>query len=508
MIGEILWTPPADLRESTEVGRYLNWLRDERDQEFGCYDALWRWSVTDLESFWASIWEFYGLRAHAPYERVLGARTMPGAEWFPGARLNYAEHMVGADGDEDRVAVIARSQTRPDLELTFGELREQVARARVGLQRLGVRPGDRVVAYLPNIPETLVAFIATTSLGAIWATCAPEFGARSVVARFAQIEPRLLLTVGGYGYRDRYVDRRAEVAAIRAGLPTVEDVVFVPYGEVAVPDAIEWDTLLAEAGPLAFDPVAFDHPLYVLFSSGTTGLPKAIVHGHGGQLIEHHKNQGIGWDLKPGGRLQWFSTTAWMMWNALVSALLLRASIVMLDGDPAWPDLLEQWRVAEQTQPSVMGVSPAYLMGCRKAGVEFGRCDLHSIRALCTAGSPLPADGYTYAYEQLGPEAVLINGSGGTDVCTGSCPARLRSRCMRARSRARAWGWMCGRSTPPATRWSASSASSSSPSRCRRCPSRCGTTRAESDTTMLTSAAIPGSGARATGSSSPSGAAA
>ena len=419
MIGEILWTPPADLRESTEVGRYLNWLRDERDQEFGSYDALWRWSVTDLESFWASIWEFYGLRAHAPYERVLGARTMPGAEWFPGARLNYAEHMVGADGDEDRVAVIARSQTRPDLELTFGELREQVARARVGLQRLGVRPGDRVVAYLPNIPETLVAFIATTSLGAIWATCAPEFGARSVVARFAQIEPRVLLTVGGYGYRDRYVDRRAEVAAIRAGLPTVEHVVFVPYGEAAVPDAIEWETLLAEAGPLAFDPVAFDHPLYVLFSSGTTGLPKAIVHGHGGQLIEHHKNQGIGWDLKPGGRLQWFSTTAWMMWNALVSALLLRASIVMLDGDPAWPDLLEQWRVAEQTQPSVMGVSPAYLMGCRKAGVEFGRCDLHSIRALCTAGSPLPADGYTYAYEQLGPEAVLINGSGGTDVCTG-----------------------------------------------------------------------------------------
>ncbi len=419
MIGEILWTPPADLRDSTEIGRYLNWLRDECGHDFASYDELWRWSVSDLEQFWASIWEFFGLRARVPYERVLGARTMPGADWFPGARLNYAEHMVGADGDEDRVAVIARSQTRPERELTFGELREQVARARVGLQRLGIGPRDRVVAYLPNIPETLVAFIATTSLGAIWATCAPEFGVRSVVARFAQIEPRVLLTVGGYGYRDRYVDRRAEVAAIRAGLPTVEHVVWVPYGEAAVPDAIEWDTLLAEGGPLAFDPVPFDHPLYVLFSSGTTGLPKAIVHGHGGQLIEHHKNQGIGWDLKPGGRLQWFSTTAWMMWNALVSALLLRASIVMLDGDPAWPDLLEQWRVAEQTQPSVMGVSPAYLMGCRKAGVEFGRCDLHSIRALCTAGSPLPVDGYTYAYQQLGPEAVLINGSGGTDVCTG-----------------------------------------------------------------------------------------
>jgi len=420
MIGEILWTPPADLRESTEVGRYLNWLRDERGHDFGSYDELWRWSVGELEHFWASIWDFYGLRAHAPYERVLGGRTMPGAEWFPGATLNYAEHMVGSEGDEDRVAIVARSQTRPERELTFGELRELVARARAGLQRLGVGPRDRVVAYLPNIPETLVAFIATTSLGAIWATCAPEFGARSVVARFAQIGPRVLLTVGGYGYRDGYVDRRPEVAAIRAGLPTVEQVVWVPYGPAEVPDSITWDALLGEAGPLVFDPVPFDHPLYVLFSSGTTGLPKAIVHGHGGQLIEHHKNQGIGWDLKPGGRLQWFSTTAWMMWNALVSALLLRASIVMLDGDPAWPDLLEQWRIAEQTQPSVMGVSPAYLMGCRKAGIEFGRdCDLHGLRALCTAGSPLSADGYTYAYEQLRSEVVLINGSGGTDVCTG-----------------------------------------------------------------------------------------
>ena len=420
MIGETLWTPPADLRESTEIGRFLNWLRDERGRDFASYDELWRWSVGELEGFWSSVWEFYGLRAHAPYERVMGRRSMPGVEWFPGSRLNYAEHMVGHDGDEERVAVLAQSQTRPSIELTFGALRDQVARARVGLQRLGVGPGDRVVAYLPNIPETLVAFIATASLGAVWATCAPEFGARSVVARFAQIEPRVLLTVGGYGYRDRYVDRRPEVAAIRGGLPTLERVVWVPYGDAEVPDATSWDALVAQDGPLGFDPVPFDHPLYVLFSSGTTGLPKAIVHGHGGQLIEHHKNQGLGWDLKPGGRLQWFSTTAWMMWNALVSALLLRASIVMLDGDPAWPDLLQQWRVAEQTQPSVMGVSPAYLMGCRKAGVEFGReCDLHGIRALCTAGSPLPADGYTYAYEQLGSEVVLINGSGGTDVCTG-----------------------------------------------------------------------------------------
>jgi acetoacetyl-CoA synthetase len=420
MNGEILWMPPGDLRQTTEIGRFMNWLRDERGHDFASYDELWRWSVGDLEGFWGAVWDFYAIRAHVPYERVLGSRTMPGAEWFPGARLNYAEHLVGAAEDGDRVAVLARSQTRPSLELTFGELRAQVARARAGLQRLGVGPGDRVVAYLPNIPETLVAFIATASLGAIWAACAPEFGTRSVVDRFAQIEPRVLLAVAGYGFRDRYVDRRAEVATIRAQLPTLEHVVWVPYGEPAVPDAVGWEELLAESGELEFAPVPFDHPLYVLFSSGTTGLPKAIVHGHGGQLIEHHKNQGLGWDLKPGGRLMWFSTTAWMMWNALVSGLLLRSSIVMLDGDPGWPDLLQQWRLAEELQPTVMGVSSPYLMACRKAGLEPGRAfDLHTVRALCTAGSPLPAEGYRYAYEQLGPAILLNNGSGGTDVCTG-----------------------------------------------------------------------------------------
>jgi acetoacetyl-CoA synthetase len=273
---------------------------------------------------------------------------------------------------------------------------------------------------MPNIPETLIAFIATASLGAIWATCAPEFGARSVVDRFSQIEPKIMLAVGGYGYRTRYVDRREQVEAIRARLPTLEHVVHVPYGDAEIPDAVPWATLQVDEASLSFDPVPFDHPLYVLFSSGTTGLPKAIVHGHGGQLVEHHKNQGLGWDLKPGGRLQWFSTTAWMMWNALVSALLLRSSIVMLDGDPAWPDLLQQWRNAEEFRPSVMGVAPPYLMACRKAGLEIGReCDLSSIRALCTAGSPLPAEGYRYVYEQLGPDILLINGSGGTDVCSG-----------------------------------------------------------------------------------------
>jgi acetoacetyl-CoA synthetase len=426
MIGDILWEPPADLRQSTEIGRFMEFAERRNGLSFGGYDDLWRWSVEDLEGFWGAIWEFFELRSHADFERVLASRQMPGAIWFPGARVNYAEHLVGRAEDADRVAVVGQSQTRPELELTFGQLREQVARARAGLQRLGVGPGDRVVAYLPNIPETLIAFIATASLGAIWAACAPEFGARSVIDRFAQIEPKVMLTVGGYGFRDRYVSRLAEVEAIRGRLTTLEHVVAVPYGEAAVADAVQWSELLSVDGPLEFEPVAFDHPLYVLFSSGTTGLPKAIVHGHGGQLVEHHKNQGLGWDLKPGARLQWFSTTAWMMWNALVSALLLRSSIVMLDGDPAWPDLGEQWRLAERNRPTVMGVSPPYLMACRKAGLNLrDDFDLSSIRVLCTAGSPLPAEGYRWVYEQLGPDVCLVNGSGGTDVCTGivsGCP--------------------------------------------------------------------------------------
>ena len=418
VIGDVLWTPPADVRETTEIGRYLNWLRDERGRDLADYDALWRWSVDDLEGFWGSVWDFFGVRAHAPYERVLAARQMPGAEWFPGARLNYAEHALGTDEDADRVAVVARSQTREPIEVTFGELRDQVARARAGLRRLGVGPGDRVVAYLPNIPETLVAFLATASLGATWAACAPEFGARSVLARFGQIEPKVLLAIGGYTYRDRPVDRREQVAEIRAGLPTIEHVVHVAYGEQEVPDAVAWDDLLAGPGEPGFEPVPFDHPVYVLFSSGTTGLPKAIVHGHGGQLIEHLKGVGLGWDLKPGARLLWFSTTAWMMWNALVSALLVRASIVMIDGDPMWPDPSFQWRLAEETRPSFMGVAPTFLMACRKADLQLGRdYDLSSIRALGFAGSPLPSEGYHYVYDQLGPDVLCLNGSGGTDIC-------------------------------------------------------------------------------------------
>ena len=358
-----------------------------------------------------------------PHERVLGSAAMPGAEWFPGARLNYAEHMLGRDEDLGAVAVVAHSQTRAPFELTFSDLRDQVARARAGLERLGVGSGDRVVAYLPNIPETLIAFLATASLGAVWATCAPEFGPRSVIDRFGAVEPKVLLAIAGYRYGDKPIDRRAQVAEIRAALPSLEHAVHVPYAggpDDALPAALGWGELLAAPGPLRFDPVAFDHPLYVLFSSGTTGPPKAIVHRHGGILVEHFKNHGLSWDIQRGDRLMWFTTTAWMMWNALVSALLLRASIVMIDGNPLHPDLGAQWRLAERTRPTHMGAGPPLLMGCRKAGLRVGEeFDLSTIRQLCAAGSPLPAEGFDWVYEQLGPDVLLNVGSGGTDVCCG-----------------------------------------------------------------------------------------
>ncbi len=423
MADDVLWTPPADALSTCRLGRYLHWLAQNKGRHYTTYPELWDWSISDLEGFWESLWEFFEVRAHAPYERVLSSREMPGARWFEGSRLNYAEHALGTPEDIDRIAVVAHSQTRAPIELTFGELREQVARARAGLERLGVGPGDRVVAYLPNIPETLIAFLATASLGAIWATCAPEFGPRSVIGRFGIVEPKVLLTVAGYRYGERLIDRRADAAAIRAALPTLERVVHVRYtggDDDAIPDAIGWGDLLAEPAASTFAAVEFAHPLCILFSSGTTGLPKAIVHSHGGLTVEHLKNHGLSWDLGPEDRLMWFSTTAWMMWNALVSALLLRSSIVMIDGNPAYPGIEYQWQLAEQTQATMMGLSPAFLMACRKGGLEPAQqFNLSNLREIGAAGSPLPPEGFDWIYEQLGPQVLLNCGSGGTDVCTG-----------------------------------------------------------------------------------------
>jgi len=418
--GEVIWTPPAEWRSTTKLGAFVDFLEDTRGLRFEGWQDLWQWSVTDLDGFWSAVWEHFGVESDTPYDAVLAHEAMPGSRWFEGARINYARHLLADTSRDDEVAVVAYSQTRDRVELTFGELRREVARARAGLLALGVGPGDRVAAYLPNIPETLVAFLATASLGAIWSSCAPEFGARSVVDRFAQVEPKVLLVVAGYRFGAKDVDRTEQVTEICRELPTVEHVVQVPYGGEELAHTISWPDLLAVEEPLMFEPVPFDHPLYVLFSSGTTGRPKAIVHGHGGMLVEHLKNHAFNWDLGPGDRLLWFSTTAWMMWNALVSALLVRASIVLIDGNPLYPDLDWQWRLAEETGTTLMGASPGFLMASRKEGLRPAvDHDLSRVRQIAAAGSPLPVEGYAWVRQQFGPEVLLNVGSGGTDVCTG-----------------------------------------------------------------------------------------
>ena len=397
---------------TTRIGAYLDWLAAERGLDFATYAELWQWSVDDLDAFWTSVAEWSGVRWHAEPERALGEPAMPGARWFPGATLNYAEHALAEVGSRpDDVAVVARSQTRGPVELTWAELADQVGRCRAGLQRLGVGRGDRVAAFLPNIPETLVAFLATASLGAIWSSCAPEFGTRSVVDRFAQIEPVLLLAVDGYQYGAKTVDRRDEVAAIEAALPTLRHTVHLAYVGTGADD---WTALLAEPGAAEFDAVPFDHPLYVLFSSGTTGLPKAIVHGHGGITVEHLKTTALHHDLGAADRFFWFTTTGWMMWNYLMSGLLVGATIVLFDGDPGFPDLTGLWQFAADTDVDVMGVSAPFLMASRKAGVVP---PAHHLRGIGSTGSPLPPDGFRWVHDVVGADVQVQSVSGGTDVC-------------------------------------------------------------------------------------------
>ncbi len=427
--GRVLWRPPDDVGERSRIGRYMRWLEAERGLPFDDYDTLWRWSVSDLDGFWRSIWDHFQLDSSTQVTTVLDHDSMPGARWFPGVELNYAAHALRSEPDGP--ALIALSQSRPRVELSMAELRDQVARCRAGLARLGVGRGDRVAAYLPNIPEAVVALLATASLGAIWSSCAPEFGTRSVVDRLRQIAPVVLLAVDGYRYGAKSVDRAAEVAAIRAELPSLRATVTVPYlaDAAATPrpdDAVTWADLLADSEDLAFEDVPFDHPLYVLYSSGTTGLPKPIVHGHGGILVEHHKVLALHNDLGPGDRFFWFSTTGWMMWNYLVSGLLVGATPVLFDGDPGHPDLAALWRMAGEEGVTFFGTSAPFLLACRKAGVEPSAiADLSALRGVGSTGAPLPAEGFDWVYEEVGDDVLLSSISGGTDVCTafvGGCP--------------------------------------------------------------------------------------
>jgi acetoacetyl-CoA synthetase len=419
-MSEPLWEPSEERRERATVTRYQRWLRDERGIDTGDeYAALWQWSVDNLDDFWASIWDFFQVEASQPYERVLGDRSMPGAEWFTGARLNYAQHVFrGKDASE--VAIRHASELRPLGEWTWGELRAQTAAIATGLRGLGVGPGDRVVGYMPNLPEAVAAFLACASIGAIWSSASPDFGKRSVVDRFSQIEPKVLLAVDGYRYGGKDFDRCDVVRALVDEMPSLERTIVLPYlGCGTIEGAMDWAELTAASEELEFEQLPFEHPLWVLYSSGTTGLPKPIVHSAGGILIEQLKKLNLHLDAQAGDRVFWFTTTGWMMWNFLVGVLLTDASIVLYDGNPGTPDMGVLWDLAEEAGVTTFGTSAAYVASCMKAGIEpaAGR-DLSALEAVGSTGSPLAPEGFAWIYEQLGGDTWLFSTSGGTDVCT------------------------------------------------------------------------------------------
>ncbi|MFI2303371.1 acetoacetate--CoA ligase [Actinacidiphila glaucinigra] len=425
-----LWQPGPDRVSGAQVTRFQAWAAehhgapapDAADPVAG-YQALHAWSVREAETFWRSVVEWFDVRFSSPYETVLADASMPGATWFPGATLNYAEHALRPAGDAaraDEPALLHLDERHETGTTSWAGLRRQVASLAHELRALGVRPGDRVSGYLPNVPQAVVALLATAAVGGVWTSCAPDFGARSVLDRFQQVEPVVLFTVDGYRYGGKEHDRTGVVAELRAELPSLRAVVHIPLLGTPVPEgALEWESLVSGDPEPVYEQVPFDHPLWVLYSSGTTGLPKAIVQSQGGILLEHLKQTGLHLDLGPGDRFFWYTSTGWMMWNFLVGGLLAGSTIVLYDGSPGFPDTGAQWGVAERTGTTVFGTSAAYVIACRKAGVRPGRDhDLSAVTCVATTGSPLPPDGFRWIHDEVKEDLWIASVSGGTDVCS------------------------------------------------------------------------------------------
>jgi acetoacetyl-CoA synthetase len=419
--GELLWTPSDDRVADARLTQFRTWLAG-RGRVLDSYDALWQWSVHDLDGFWTAFAEWAQVRWRTPPDRTLGSRVMPGATWFPGGTLNYAEHALypPAGAELDAVAVLFAREDGLERTLTWRELRTQVAAVRAALVDYGVARGDRVAALLPNAPEALIAMLAAASLGAVWSSCSPDFGARAIADRFTQIEPVVLLAVDGYRYGGKAFDVRGTVEELRAELPSLRATVLVPYLDeaAALPDAHRWPELLERDARLAFEYLPFDAPMWILYSSGTTGLPKPIVHGHGGILLEHLKQLELHLDLGPSDRFFWFSTTGWMMWNLLVSGLACGAAVVLFDGNPTYPGPDALWQLADRFAITSLGVSAPYLQACLKAGVEPARLDLAALRSVGSTGAPLSPEGFAWVYAAVKADVQLSSLSGGTDVCT------------------------------------------------------------------------------------------
>jgi acetoacetyl-CoA synthetase len=431
----VLWEPTEEQRERATLTRFARWVAETRGVDVGDeYHALWQWSVEDVDGFWAAIWEFFDVESESGYETVLGNREMPGAEWFPGTTVSYARHIFRGRDDAD-VAIRHASEVRELGEWTWGDLRARTAALAAGLRSLGVERGDRVVAYIPNIPEAVAGLLACASIGAIWSSCSPDFGARSVVDRFAQIEPKVLIAVDGYRYGGKDFDRMDVLARLQGEMDSLERTVILPYLDEApdtsrLRDAMTWDELLAdgEGAELQFAELPFEHPLWVLYSSGTTGMPKPIVHSQGGILIEHLKKMHLHVDAQEGDRIFWFTTTGWMMWNFIVGCLLTPASIVLYDGNPGHPDMGTLWDLAENAGITTFGTSASYIAACMKAGIDPGEGrDLSALRSVGSTGSPLSPEGFRWVYDHVGSDTWLFSTSGGTDMCTafvGGVPTR------------------------------------------------------------------------------------
>lgn len=426
--GRLLWTPSEAFAHDSQMAQYMRWLKTERGLDFGSYEALRRWSVDRLEAFWSSLWDYFQIHSQTPVRQVLDTRAMPGCKWFEGSRVNYTEHILRAEATAaDKVAIHYASEQKPLRTMTWQELGRQVRLMATQLRSLGIRPGDRVVSYMPNIPETVVAFLATAAVGAVWSSSAPEFGVATVIDRFAQIEPKMLFVCDGYRFNGKAFGREQEVAALVERLPTLSHVVCVPVLESGRVDAIVgkgvlWDTLMR--GPdvpreaFQYEYVAYDHPLWVLFSSGTTGLPKAIAQSHVGIIVEHHKLVRLHMGLAPDSVMFFYSTAGWMMWNVVVSSLLGGGAVVLYDGSPTFPDLNRLWQLSQDAGVTYFGASASFLQLMRKNHVVPKEQFELRIRATLTGGSPVGPELFEWFYENVAEDCWFSSQSGGTETCS------------------------------------------------------------------------------------------